>query len=265
MMSTSYIVKELYIYPIKSLAGISCKSARAEEMGFENDRRWMLVDEFNQFITQREYPFLSQFYPQILNGKMTITYLDKKHEFFIDENLGTPISSMVWDDKSEVVEVNKTTSEWFTAQLGFTCKLVKIINSGDRKHTNSKLDTTFNVSLADGYPYLLIGSESLDNLNEKLAEKITVLRFRPNIVITTTIAHEEDTFEAFQIGNGKFKNIKPCGRCIMVNNDPSKGVVKKEPLKTLSKYRKVDNSVFFGTNLVCLENAIINVGDAIVF
>jgi uncharacterized protein YcbX len=264
-MSKSYIVKELYIYPVKSLAGISCESAMAEEMGFENDRRWMLVDEFNQFITQREYPVLSQFYPQISDGKMTITHQDKKHEFFVDENLNTPIPLKVWDDDSEVVEVNKATSEWFTAQLGFTCKLVKIINIGDRKHTSSRLDTTFNVSLADAYPYLLIGSESLDNLNKKLEEKITVLRFRPNIVISTTIAHEEDNFDAFKIGNAKFKNIKPCGRCIMVNNDPNKGIVKKEPLKTLSKYRKVDNSVFFGTNLVCLENAIINVGDIIVF
>lgn len=265
MMSNNYIVKELYIYPIKSLAGISCKSAMAEEMGFENDRRWMLIDAENRLITQREYPIMSQFYPQIFDEKISITFGDYKHEFSVKEHLEIAIEANVWDDKSEVVEVNKTTSEWFTAQLGFTCKLVKIIKIGDRKHTSSKLNTTFNVSLADGYPYLLIGSESLDNLNQKLEEKITVLRFRPNIVIATTIAHEEDGFDTFQIGNGKFKNIKPCGRCIMVNNDPSKGLVKKEPLKTLSKYRKVDNSVFFGTNLVCLENAIINVGDTIVF
>ena len=63
------IVKELYIYPVKSLAGISVQSAQAEEMGFENDRRWMLIDEENQFITQREHPKLSQFYPKIKDDK----------------------------------------------------------------------------------------------------------------------------------------------------------------------------------------------------
>ena len=42
-----YVVKELFIYPIKSLAGIRVESAKAEEMGFENDRRWMLIDEEN--------------------------------------------------------------------------------------------------------------------------------------------------------------------------------------------------------------------------
>ncbi|MEP6931348.1 MAG: MOSC N-terminal beta barrel domain-containing protein, partial [Flavobacterium sp.] len=209
-MSAIYVVKEIYIYPVKSLAGISCKEAFAEEMGFENDRRWMIIDAENQLVTQREYPVMSQFYPQISNGKISITFEDKKHEFSIEEHLEIPIETTVWDDKSEVVEVSKTTSEWFSKHLGFECKLVKIIKIGDRKHESSKLKETFNVSLADGYPYLLTGTESLDFLNEKLEDKITVLRFRPNIVISSCTAHEEDDFDTFKIGEVQFKNIKPC-------------------------------------------------------
>lgn len=264
-MSTIYTVKEIYIYPIKSLAGISCKNAFAEEMGFENDRRWMLVDAENLFITQREYPILSQFYPQISEGKISITFQDQKHEFAIAEHSNNPIKVNVWDDKSEVVEVNSATSKWFSDRLGFECKLVKIIKSGDRKHESSRLKETFNVSLADGYPYLMIGSKSLDFLNEKLEDKITVLRFRPNIVISSEVPHEEDDFDTFKIGEVDFKNVKPCGRCIMVNNDPQKGIVKKEPLKTLSKYRNVNNSVLFGTNIVSLNSGIISVGDELIF
>lgn len=264
-MSAVYSVKEIYIYPIKSLAGISCQNALAEEMGFENDRRWMLIDAENQMITQREHRIMSQFYPQISDGKISITFQDQKHEFSIDEHLDNSIAVNVWDDKSEVIEVNKSTSKWFSQHLGFECKLVKIIKNGDRKHESSKLKETFNVSLADGYPYLMIGSQSLDFLNEKLADKITVLRFRPNIVISSQSPHEEDDFTTFKIGEVQFKNIKPCGRCIMVNNDPDNGKLKKEPLKTLSKYRNVNNSVLFGTNIVSLNSGIINVGDEIVF
>lgn len=264
-MSAVYSVKEIYIYPIKSLAGISCKNALAEEMGFENDRRWMLIDAENQMITQREHRIMSQFYPQISDGKISITFQDQKHEFFIEEHLDNSIAVNVWDDKSEVIEVNKSTSKWFSEHLGFECKLVKIMKNGDRKHESSKLKETFNVSLADGYPYLMIGSQSLDFLNEKLADKITVLRFRPNIVISSQSPHEEDDFTTFKIGEVQFKNIKPCGRCIMVNNDPDNGKLKKEPLKTLSKYRNVNNSVLFGTNIVSLNSGIINVGDEIVF
>ena len=264
-MSAIHVVKEIYIYPIKSLAGISCQNAKAEEMGFENDRRWMLIDADNQMITQREHRIMSQFYPQISDGKISITFKDQKHEFSIDENLENAIKVNVWDDKSEVVEVNQTTSKWFSEQLGFECKLVKIIKNGDRKHESSRLKETFNVSLADGYPYLLIGTESLDFLNDKLDEKITIKRFRPNIVISTQKEHEEDDFDTFKIGEVQFKNIKPCGRCIMVNNDPANGRLKKEPLKTLSKYRNVNNSVLFGTNIVSLNSGVISVGDEVVF
>lgn len=261
----SYIVKELYIYPIKSLAGIPVQNAKAEEMGFENDRRWMLIDEENQFITQRNHPNLSQFYPKIKEDKIEISHHDTKHEFFIAESLNEPIFSKVWDDESKVIEVNKATSKWFSEILGFGCKLVKIRNVGDRKHNSSKLRTTLNVSLADGYPYLLIGSESLDFLNEKLKEKITIQRFRPNIVISSSVAHEEDDLDAFQIGTVKFKNAKPCERCIMVNNNPETSVVLKEPLKTLNTYRKVNNSILFGTNVLCLNEGKITVGDVLLF
>jgi uncharacterized protein YcbX len=257
-------VEELYIYPIKSLAGIRLESAKAEEMGFENDRRWMLIDEQNQFITQRKYPILSQFYPKITGDKIAVTYQEVSHEFSVNQTLEERIVSKVWDDETTVIEVNKETSKWFSDKLGFGCKLVKITSNGDRKHNSTKLNTTLNVSLADGYPYLLIGSESLDFLNEKLDEKITISRFRPNIVITSSLAHEEDYFGDFQIGTVKFKNAKPCGRCIMVNTNPNNGKVKKEPLKTLSTYRKVDNSILFGTNAMCINEGIIKVGDALI-
>ncbi|MBF4493908.1 MOSC domain-containing protein [Flavobacterium sp. MR2016-29] len=264
-MSTVHVVKEIYIYPIKSLAGISCQTALAEEMGFENDRRWMLLDAENKMITQREHRLMSQFYPQISDGKISLIYKDHTHEFFIEEHLDYKIETDVWDDISEVFEVNKTTSKWFSQHLGFECKLVKITKIGDRKHESSTLKETFNVSLADGYPYLVVGTESMDFLNEKLADKVTVLRFRPNIVVSTQNAHEEDDYDTFKIGEVQFKNIKPCGRCIMVNNDPQNGKLKKEPLKTLSKYRVVDNSVLFGTNVVSLNSGIISVGDAVIF
>lgn len=261
----SSIVKELYIYPIKSLAGISIQSAVAEEMGFENDRRWMLIDDLGQFITQRKHPILSQFQPEISTNTIEISFEEQKHHFFIDENLNNPISVKVWDDESQVFEVNKLTSQWFSDCLGFACKLVKIIEIGDRKHKSKAMNVYYNVSLADGYPYLLLGTESLDCLNQKLDEKITVARFRPNIVVASKVAHEEDYYDTFRIGKAKFKNVKPCARCIMVNNDPINGVVKKEPLKTLSSYRKVDNSVLFGTNLICQKTGIIAVGDAFDF
>lgn len=261
----NYIVKELFIYPIKSLAGISCQVLSAQEMGFANDRRWMLIDADNKFITQRDHPIMSQFYPTIISDKIEVSFRGKTHSFLITEFFGEPIQSSVWDDQSTVFEVNLSSSKWFSEQLGLDCKLVKIINSGDRKHSSTKLEQTFNVSLADSFPYLLIGTKSLDLLNEKLSEKITIHRFRPNIVIETQFPHEEDDFVAFSINKVQFKNGKPCGRCVMVNHNPLNGAVKKEPLKTLATYRNVNNSVLFGTNIISLNSGEIKVGDALFF
>ncbi|MBK0371003.1 MOSC domain-containing protein [Flavobacterium agrisoli] len=263
-MSTKFEVKQLFIYPIKSLAGIECKELNAQEMGFENDRRWMLIDENNEFVTQRVHPKMSQFYPKIVDDRIEIRYQNALHEFQIEEYIGEQIHSKVWDDSCQVFEVNPNTSKWFTDQLGFVCKLVKIINAGDRKHNSSKLNQNLNVSLADGYPYLLLGTKSLEFLNDKLEEKITIHRFRPNIVIETNFPHEEDDLTDFAIDQVEFKNVKPCGRCVMVNTNPINAEVKKEPLKTLSTYRKVDNSILFATNVMCLNSGKIQVGDFLI-
>ena len=261
----SYFVTELYVYPIKNLAGIAVQDAIVQEMGFENDRRWMLIDAENQCITQRVYPILSQFYPIINGDAIEISYKGSKHKFLISETLTTPVYSQVWEDETKVYEVNLETSQWFSTQLGMECKLVKILNKGDRKHSSSQLNQTFNVSLSDGYPYLLIGSKSLDFLNEKLDEKISIQRFRPNIVIKSLIPHEEDSFDTFSIGDIQFKNAKTCVRCVMVNNNPTDGSVNKEPLRTLSTYRAVDNGVLFGTNIMGLTEGSIAVGDVLSF
>ena len=48
------IITEITIYPIKSLGGISLQSAIVEDRGLQYDRRWVLADEDNRFMTQRE-------------------------------------------------------------------------------------------------------------------------------------------------------------------------------------------------------------------
>ncbi|HEV8514947.1 MAG TPA: MOSC domain-containing protein, partial [Cyclobacteriaceae bacterium] len=66
------------------------------------------------------------------------------------------------------------------------------------------------------------------------------------------------------VGKNKFAVVKPCARCLLttVNQDTAeKGV---EPLATLSKYRKQDNKVLFGQNLIAIDHGEIHEGDEIV-
>ena len=52
---------EINIYPIKSLGGIGLEQSVVEERGLQFDRRWVLVDEKNKFLTQREFPQMAKF------------------------------------------------------------------------------------------------------------------------------------------------------------------------------------------------------------
>src|SRR5690606_34216827 len=120
------------------------------------------------------------------------------------------------------------------------------------------------VSFADGYPYLFLGTASMDHLNVQLDIPLGIDRFRPNIFIETNVPHEEDHFTSFAIGSARFQHIKPCVRCIMTTINQSTTEKGKEPLRTLAKYRGVDNGVIFGTNVICSAVGKISVGDKII-
>jgi uncharacterized protein YcbX len=52
---------QIWIYPIKSLGGISLSSSTVMGKGLRYDRRWMLVDINGKFLTQREHPTMALF------------------------------------------------------------------------------------------------------------------------------------------------------------------------------------------------------------
>lgn len=118
------------------------------------------------------------------------------------------------------------------------------------------------VSMADGYPYLMISEASLSDLNKKLKHAVSMNRFRPNLVVSGFNAHEEDKHFALQIGAVNFKAVKPCARCVITTIDQSTLEKGKEPLRTLSTYRKDGNKINFGQNLQVNEglNEMLEVG-----
>ncbi|MBK9733781.1 MAG: MOSC domain-containing protein [Saprospiraceae bacterium] len=256
-----YTIKELIIYPIKSLAGISVSSSKACEAGFEYDRRWMLLDEENKFLTQRSATQMALFIPAIEDDFISINYKSEKISFGINETSEEDIVTKVWDDVTTTNVVSEHVNNWFSRLLERKVTLVKIKSEFSRKHHNKTKDININVSLADGYPYLLIGEESLRFLNTKLQTTVLMNRFRPNIVVTSNFPHEEDSWKNIKIGNSDFVNLKPCGRCMIINIDQQTTAINDEPLKVLNTYRKLGNNVIFGTNLMCITEGYVNIGD----
>lgn len=263
-------LSEIWVYPVKSFGGISLQDAQVTDRGLELDRRWLLVDDDGRFLSQREYPELALFRPEIAGDNLRITHKESLKTIdiplrpvFAKER--TAINVTVWDDTMHSFEVSKESSAWFTKLLGFSVRLVYMPDDSERK-----LDPKYAISgneinsFSDAYPFLIIGQSSLDDLNGRLKEKVSVNRFRPNFVFTDGEAFEEDFWREFKIGNLLFVGVKPCDRCVMTTVDQEKGIIAgKDPLKTLAKYRNFGNKVLFGQNVIGLELGVVSVGDEI--
>jgi uncharacterized protein len=265
-MNQPLFVQNLYLYPIKSLGGISVQEAEVEERGFKYDRRWMLVDPSGEFLTQRQHPKLALL--QVALGKSELTVFSKvdssrKITFDLEMNSGKEMQVKVWGDEVAALQVAPTVSAWFSDFLGMDVELVVMPESSHRKLNPRYAVQEESVSFADGMPYVIIGQASLDELNGRLADPVGMDRFRPNLVFSGGDAYAEDQFKQLQIGEVEFQVVKPCARCVMITVDQEKGTKGKEPLATLATYRSQGAKVYFGQNAVSLTQGIVRLGDPI--
>jgi uncharacterized protein len=262
-------LSEIWIYPIKSLGGIRLKTAKIMEKGIQLDRRWMLTDENGNFLTQRVLLQMSLFKLSIEGNELVVV---KKNSAVQPDRVRIKIEApsksdimqaTIWNDTIQVTEVDPSISTWFSDQMGFVCKLVSFPEQNPRLVDPNYNVNDENVSLADAYPFLVIGQSSLDDLNKRLAEPVPMNRFRPNFVFTGGDPYEEDGWRDFRIGNNRFVGVKKCARCVLTTVNQDTGEKGTEPLFTLSTYRKENNKVNFGQNVIALDHTVVNEGDAI--
>ena len=256
-------ISELYIYPIKSLAGIQLNEAVMTDRGFQYDRRWMLIDNNNRFISQRECAKMALLKTHISDHQLTVT--DTSNNSFINIPLTTEkqklIQVSIWDDECLGQLINDDINNWFTNTLGRDIRLVYMPDSTKRFTDPAYAPADSITSFSDAYPFLIIGQSSLDDLNNRLNAKVQINRFRPNIVFTGGAPYQEDVMDSFTINNIRFNGVKLCARCPIITIDQSDASKGKEPTKTLASYRAKNNKIYFGQNLVHTDKGTITVGD----
>ena len=263
----SLLLSEIYIYPIKSLGGISLQNSFVEDEGLRFDRRMMIVDESGTFLTQRSHPRMALIKTAIDGNSINVN--DARTNMSLTIPFGSradeKIIVKIWDDICSAQIVSKQASAFFSNILGLKCHLVSIPSDELRLVDKKKkyVAEDHYVGFADAYPFLIIGQSSIDDLNSRLDEFLPMNRFRPNFVFAGGEPFEEDTWSDFKIGSVKFRAAKPCERCVIPTTNQDTGERKDEPLKTLSTYRKFDNKVLFGMNLISTSTGMVSIGDKI--
>ncbi len=261
------ILTNLYIYPIKSLGGIAVDSAVVTSRGLQYDRRWMLIDDNNQALTQRQFPQMALLQVALLEEGLTVHHKNNPAvtvsvPYPLTQSAGT-VTVQIWDDICEAQLASNAINNWFSKALQINCRLVYMPETTTRMVDKNYAANQEITSFSDGYPLLIIGQSSLDELNTRLTKPLPMNRFRPNIVFTGGEAFKEDAFDEFTINGIQFFGVKLCARCVVTTinqDDAGKG---KEPLKTLSTYRMKHSKIYFGQNLLHRGTGVISVGDAI--
>lgn len=257
-------ISQLIIYPIKSLGGIHLATATLTDRGLQHDRRWMLIDDNNRFLSQRENAQLALFKCALNESRLEVTYTADSRSIHIPFKplKQEMLNVVIWDDTCAGQLVSDEVDAWFTQKLGISCRLVYMPDDTQRQTDLRYTEMGTVTSFSDAYPALIIGQASLDDLNSRLTEALPMNRFRPNIVFTGGEPFSEDTMNHIVINGIDMYGVKLCARCVMTTIDQATMQKSKEPLKTLASYRRKGAKILFGQNLVH-GTGTISIGDVI--
>ena len=268
-------VSKIIIYPIKSLSGVSLPLAKVTSTGFKNDRKFMLMSYAEKkMITLREFPSLYSIKVSMINEDLLQLENEKKDQPPILIHLNQayqdgPIYKVtVWDDVIDVQCVDKRIDEWFSEAIGIRCMLVRMIPDFFRQVDLRYAIKGQGVMFADGFPYLICSESSLGSLNKHLDKKVSILHFRPNIVIENSDPHEEKSWKSIEINSHIFDSFKPCARCQVISIEPETMIVNEQILPFMAKNFIENKKIVFGLNACLKTNSNqdiiqINVGDIV--
>ncbi|NML31227.1 MOSC domain-containing protein [Paraburkholderia antibiotica] len=276
-------ISELFVYPIKSCAGIALNEARLLATGLEYDRYWMITDPHGAMLTQRAYPRMALIQVE-LGAEDLIVRAPGMRE------LRTPldatrlaaaprVDTAVWRDAAYGLDTGDEAAAWFSEFLGLQARLLRFDPQRERIVDRDYTDSTGGATtfFADGFPLLVVGQASLDDLNARLNSKgapsIRIDRFRPNIVLAGLDAYEEDYVETLIVDTNatagapdasrvELRLVKLCSRCPMPTIDQARGAPDpdwpNEPTDTMLGYRvsaRFDGAVTFGNNALIASGA----------
>lgn len=276
-------ISELWLYPVKSCGGISLKRWNITDSGLELDRKFMFVDENNKFISLRTYPQMTHISCSLDENKRLTLHYEGKPDFQVDLIDDVQIDVTVWGDICEAFEVVGG-GQWVSSILNNSqIKLVKMSDNFKRP-TNRSYSDQF-TGFSDAYAYLLASSSSIADLSSRVGREMSIMRFRPNIIVDNATPWEEDTWKFVEVstkdsGKIQFRSIVPCARCKVPNLDPVSATFDdlNEPTATMKTFRQGSHlnlekeswkkKLYFGQYIDfvssdCVNSPVVSIGDVL--
>lgn len=245
----------LYRYPLKSARGEALVSAQLDALGVVGDRRWMVVDAQNgRFLSQRLLPQMTQLSALWLDAQHLCLQAPGMPDLCVarPDDQAPRIGVLIWRESARVPDAGEAAAAWFSQWLERPCRLVYMPSAEGLQVDTGYAEVGERVAFSDGFPLLLLGQGSLDDLSARVGQVLPVERFRPNLLIRGAAAYAEDSWQRIRIGSLEFRVVKPCSRCVITTLDPGTGErhPAREPLATLKGYREREGQVYFGQNLI---------------
>ena len=275
-------VAGLYVYPVKSCAGVALNAAELSPTGLALDRAWMVVDAQSQFLTQRQWPRMALVRPQIgADGLMLNAPGMPPLRLPLEPAEKRPLCAQVWQHTVDAWDAGDAAAQWFSDFLQKSDLRLARFNPAVQRLSDMNWTQGIKAvnQFVDGYPLLVLSAAAVTALNQRLQAAdparppITLARFRPSLVLSGIEAHDEDRLAEIRIatqagGLVRLKPVKPCTRCPIPDIDPYTAAPDPRVLAALAAYRadpRVNGALTFGMNAIILAGVgqTLRVGDAV--
>lgn len=263
-------VSDLLIYPIKGAQGVSVKSAEFTTEGLVGDRVFTITRDGKR-VAQKQIPALK--YLRVTGCKQGLELHYPGEEAFLltvdSSSPGEPLMSIT--RTIETLDMGDAAASWLSRCLQATVRLVKALGPDPLPIPLAEfklIDGLKQSKFVDIAPVLLTNEASLFDLNTRLSEPVLMNRFRPNLVVSGLQPYQEDQIRYLAFPTMRLEAMVACERCAVTTFSQETDVASKEPLRTLSRYRRRKNDyaggVMFGTYLASPGKGAISVGDQVI-
>jgi len=112
------VLGALFIYPIKSAAGIECDRVELGPHGLCHDREWMIVDATGRGITQREESRLALLRTAIHDGRLHLSAPEGAGPALPLEHEGERVEVQVWSSRCMAFDAGAEAAAFLSGWLG---------------------------------------------------------------------------------------------------------------------------------------------------